>query len=160
MLLGILENVEKWVKNSNAKEKAAKENTEKATGKGKHKGTNSNKFWIPKKAKVEKSCTLCQIYGGMLTTHNTNECPKYKKDGTIKNGFGKKTAIGQKRHGNDKKDHANSFVQFMECFSKLKKAVKKTDLGWWITFPLKWNVTSENEVARGSGQEEKIMSLF
>ncbi len=34
------------------------------------------------------------------------------------------------------------------------------DLGGWITFPLKWNVTSEDEVACGSGQEEKIMSLF
>ncbi len=34
-LLGVLENVEKWVANSNTKEKAAKESTEKATGKGK-----------------------------------------------------------------------------------------------------------------------------
>ncbi len=34
------------------------------------------------------------------------------------------------------------------------------DLGCWITFPLKWNVTSESEVACGAGQEEKIMSLF
>jgi hypothetical protein len=43
-LLGILENIEKWVANSNAKEKAVKESTEKATGKAKHKGTNSNEF--------------------------------------------------------------------------------------------------------------------
>ncbi len=41
-----------------------KESTEKATGKGKHKGTNSNKFQIPKRAKVKKSCALCQKYGG------------------------------------------------------------------------------------------------
>jgi hypothetical protein len=58
-LLGILDNIKKVVANSNAKEKAMKERTEKATGKGKHKGTNSNKFCIPKKAKVEKYCTLC-----------------------------------------------------------------------------------------------------
>ena len=32
------------IANSNAKEKAAKENTEKATRKGKRKGTNSNEF--------------------------------------------------------------------------------------------------------------------
>jgi hypothetical protein len=38
--------------------------------------------------------------------------------------------------------------------------VYKFDLGWWITFPLKGNVTSESEVECGSGQEEKIMSLF
>ncbi len=36
----------------------------------------------------------------------------------------------------------------------------RIDLGGWITFPLKWNVTSENEVACSSGQEKKIMSLF
>ncbi len=35
-------------------------------------------------------------------------------------------AIGQKCHGNDKKDHANSLMQFMERFSKLKKADRKT----------------------------------
>ena len=62
----------------------------------------------------------------MHTTHNTGECHKYKKDGTLKNGFIKKAAIGQKWHTNGKKDHANSFAQFIECFSKLKKAAKKT----------------------------------
>ncbi len=59
-------------------------------------------------------------------THNTSECCKYKKDRTLKNGFHKKVTIGQTRHGNCKKDHSNSFVQFMEHFSKLEKAVKKT----------------------------------
>jgi hypothetical protein len=61
-------------------------------------------------------------------THNTGECHKYEKDGTSKQGFGKKAAIGQKHHGSSKKDHYNSFA-FMECFSKLKKAVKKTQKG-------------------------------
>ncbi len=59
-------------------------------------------------------------------THNTCECRKYKNDGTLKKGFSKKAAIGHECHGNGKKDHANSFVQFMECFLKLEKAVKKT----------------------------------
>jgi hypothetical protein len=125
-LLGILKNIEKCVVNSNAMDKAAKESTEKATGKGKHKGTNSNEFQIPQKEKVEKSCMLCQKHGDMHTIHSTGECHKYKKDGTPKQDFSKKAAIGQKRHGNGKKDHANSFAQIMECFSKLKKAVKKT----------------------------------
>ena len=43
-LLGILENIEKVVVNSNTKDKAMKESTEKATRKGKHEGTNSYKF--------------------------------------------------------------------------------------------------------------------
>jgi len=111
-LLGILENIEKVVANSNTKDKAMKESTEKATRKGKHKGTNSNEFWIPKKAKVEKSYALCRV-------------PKVR-EGSLKKGFSKKAAIGQKCHGNGKKDHANSFVQIMEHFLKLKKAVKKT----------------------------------
>ncbi len=43
-LSGVLENIEKCVANSNAKDKAVKESTEKATGKGKQKGTNPNEF--------------------------------------------------------------------------------------------------------------------
>ncbi len=63
-LLGILENVEKVVANSNAKERAKKESTEKATGKckkGECKGSRSTDYRIPKKVRVEKSCVLCLI---------------------------------------------------------------------------------------------------
>ncbi len=48
-LLGILENIEKVVASSNAKEKTAKESIEKATGKcdkGKCKGTNSHEYQV------------------------------------------------------------------------------------------------------------------
>jgi hypothetical protein len=69
---------------------------------------------------------LCQKHGGAHTTHNTSECRKYKKDGTLQKGFGAKAAVGQKRHGGDKKESRNSFAQVMERFSKLEKAVKKT----------------------------------
>ncbi len=65
-------------------------------------------------------------HGGMHTTHNTSECRKYEKDGTLKKTSNGKAAIGVKRNGKGKKDHANSFAQIMEHFSKLKKAVKKT----------------------------------
>ena len=86
-LLGGLENVEKVVSNSDAKEKAARESSEKATGKrdkGKRKGTGSHEVQVPKKVRVEKSCALCQKHGGAHTTHNTGECRKYEKDGTLK----------------------------------------------------------------------------
>ena len=128
-LLGILENVEKVVANSDAKEMAKKESTEKATRKcekGKCKGSSFTDYRIPKKVRFKKSCTLCQKHGGVHTTKNTGECRKYKRDGTLKKSFNGKAAVGPKRHGNGKKDHANSFAQFMECFSKLKNAVKKT----------------------------------
>jgi hypothetical protein len=128
-LLVVLENVEKVVANSNAKERVKKEGTKKATGKhekGKRKGTSSKDYHIPKKVRSKKSCALCQKYGGAHTTHDTGECRKYKKDGTLKKSFNGKAAIGAKHNGKGKKDHANSFAQIMECFSKLEKAVKKT----------------------------------
>ena len=127
-LLGVLENVEKVVSNSDAKEKAARESSEKATGKrdkGKRKGTGSHEVRVPKKVRVEKSCALCQKHGGAHTTHNTGECRKYEKDGTLKKSFSGKAAVGQKRHGNGKKESANSFAQIMDRFSKLEKTVKK-----------------------------------
>ena len=61
-LLVVLENIEKIVVNSNAKEKTAKESSEKATGKrekGKCKGTDSSNYQIPKKVRFKKSCALC-----------------------------------------------------------------------------------------------------
>jgi hypothetical protein len=125
-LLGVLENVEKVVANSNAKEKAARESSEKATGKrdkGKRKG--SHKVRVPQKARVEKSCALCQKHGGAHTTHNTGECRKYEKDGTLKKSFSGTAAVGQKHHGNGRKESANSFAQIMDRFSKLEKTVKK-----------------------------------
>ncbi len=81
-LLGILENVKKVVGNSTAKDKTAKESAENGAGKhgkGKHKGTGSNNIRVPKKARVEKSCALCQKHGGAHTTHNTSECRKCKR---------------------------------------------------------------------------------
>ncbi len=37
----------------------------------------------------------------------------------------RKAAVGQKCNGYNKKENANSFAQFMDCFSKLEKTVKK-----------------------------------
>jgi hypothetical protein len=68
---------------------------------------------------------LCQKHWGANTTHNTGDCHKYEKDGTLKKGFSKIAAIGQKCHGSGKKENSNSFTQIMEHFSKLKKIVKK-----------------------------------
>ncbi len=58
-------------------------------------------------------------------THNTSECHKYEKDGTLKKGFSRKAAIRQKCHGSGKKEKSNSFMQIIERFSKLEKTVKK-----------------------------------
>ncbi len=105
-----------------------KESSEKATGKhkkGKCKGSSSNDYRIPKKLRFKKSCVLCQKHGGAHTTHNTGECRKYEKDGTLKKGFSRKAAIEQKRNGYNKKENTNSFGQFTDHFSKLEKTVNK-----------------------------------
>ena len=127
-LLGVLENVEKVVANSNAKDKPARESAENGAGKrgkGKRKGIGSHDVRVPKKTRGEKSCALCLKHGGAHTTHNTSECRKYEKDGTLQKSFGAKPAVGQKRRGSGKKESHNSFAQVMERFSKLEKAVKK-----------------------------------
>ena len=74
--MGVLENVEKVVADSNTKEKAAKENSEKTIGrhkKGKCKGSGSKDYCIPKKVRVEKSCTLCQKHGGAHMSGNPHQ---------------------------------------------------------------------------------------
>ena len=117
------------VANSDAKERSKEKGTKKATGKrekGKRKGTSSKDYCIPKKVRSEKSCALYQKHGGVHTTHNTGECRKYEKDGTLKKSFNGKVAFGAKYNSKGKKDHVNSFAQIMERFSKLEKAVKKT----------------------------------
>jgi hypothetical protein len=141
-LLGVLENVEKVVANSNAKEKAVKENTDKATGKrkkGKCKGSSSTDYRIPKKVRVEKSCVLCQKHGGVHTTHNTSECRKYKKDGTLKKSFSKRQPLDQSAMAITRKkmpipSHSSwnasrvglRLMPYESHKAKLEKAVKKT----------------------------------
>ncbi len=129
-LLGVLENVEKVVANSTAKDKAAKESAENGAGKrgkGKRKGTGSNNIRVPKKARVKKSCALCQKHGGAHTTHNTSECCKYEKDGTLQKGFSAKAAVGQKHHGGGKKESCNSFAQVMERVQKEPQKCQKEE---------------------------------
>jgi hypothetical protein len=94
-LLGVLENIKKVVANSNAREMAKKESTEKTTAKcekGKHKGSSSIDYHFPKKVRFKKSCALCQKHEGVHTTHNTSECHKYEKDGTPIKSFNGKAA--------------------------------------------------------------------
>ncbi len=134
-LLGVLENVEKVVANSNAKKRLQKKTERKPPESMRKVSARVIVPWttISVKRCESRKAALCQKHGGTHTTHNTGECHKYKKDGTLKKSFIRKAAIGPKRHGNvrkcngySKKENANSFAQLMERFSKLKKAVKKT----------------------------------
>ena len=128
-LLAVLENIENAVfTNSNVPTKAPNTNGNNANGKseknGKRKNTNSSADRIPKKPRVEKHCTLCQKHGGAQATHNTSECTKYEKDGTLKSSWGKKSAA--KPNGKTKNADGNSFLQVMDRLSKMEKAFKKS----------------------------------
>ena len=77
---------------------------------------------IPKKARTERHCALCQKYGGVHTTHNTEKCSKYEKDGTEKAGWSSK--LPSKSAGKYKKPDS-SYAQLQKCFDKLEKLVKR-----------------------------------
>lgn len=125
-LLTVLENIEKLSTNSavpkppptnnNGGNAKSNGNSEKH---GKRKSTNSSAARFPKKQRVEKHCTLCQKHGGAQSTHNTSECTKYEKDGTLKTEWTKKSSVRTKTLG------GKSFAQALERLRKLEKTVNK-----------------------------------
>jgi hypothetical protein len=129
-LLTVLENIEKLSMSStvpktpssrtNGGNAKSNGNSEKH---GKRKNGNSSTDKIPKKAHVEKHCNLCQKHGGTSSTHNTSECTKYEKDGTLKAEWGKKAPL--KTAGKTKTVRGNAFVQMAKRMAKLEKMLKK-----------------------------------
>ena len=93
-LLLVLENIEKLNANEQKKSAAnsAGTNAKAADTNGKRKGMNSSADRIPKKKRTEKHCVLCPKYGEGPASHNTKECTKYDKDGTLKASWGTKSA--------------------------------------------------------------------
>lgn len=123
-LLLVLENIEKLCATTYAPKPTITVNGNgKGSGneKGKRKGMDSNEGRIPKKKRVEKHCTLCQKYGGASSSHNTNECTKYEKDGTMRPTWGAGKSPGK---SSSKKD-GKAFAQLAKTVSKLEKALKK-----------------------------------
>ena len=76
---------------------------------------------VPKKVRFAKSCDLCKKHGGAHTTHNTNECRKYEKNGTEKSSY-------RSAKKGDKKEYTakQNFAQLTEKIKKLEKALKKS----------------------------------
>ena len=131
-LLTVLENIEKCEQSSNVPTKTPaigvvngkpNGNAEKS---GKRKGMSSSGDRIPKKVRTEKHCALCQKYGGAHTTHNTEKCSKYEKDGTEKAGWSSK--LPSNSSGKYKKPDS-SYAQLQKRFEKLEKSVKKGKKG-------------------------------
>jgi hypothetical protein len=127
-LLLVLENIEKLVANDSRKSAAnsAGTNAKTADTNGKRKGMNSSSDRIPKKKRTEKHCVLCQKHGGASASHNTSECTKYEKDGTLKSSWANKSAGTGKYSDKKKKPDGQAFAQILDRFSsKLDKTLKK-----------------------------------
>lgn len=129
-LLIVLENIEKVVPSSTAattKPNTTNAGSSKLNGKsdagGKRKGTDSSASGTAKKKRTEKHCVLCQKYGGKAATHNTSDCTKYEKDGTLQKAWaGNKYAADK----TNKKSEGNSFAQLEKrLVQSFEKAIKK-----------------------------------
>ena len=122
-LLLVLENIEKAGLGMAAPAKSPSSNGT-GSGQGSEKRKmNSSSDRIPKKKKKtsEKHCVLCQKHGGSPGTHNTSDCNKYEKDGTVKPEWGKKPSA---KPSGKKRPDANSFAQLKDDIADLKKALK------------------------------------
>jgi hypothetical protein len=76
---------------------------------------------VPKKVRFAKSCDLCKKHGGAHTTHSTNECRKYEKDGTEKSSY-----RSAKKGGKKSCTSKQNFAQLTKKIKKLEKALKKS----------------------------------
>ena len=78
---------------------------------------------IPKKPKTSlkpsKNCDLCAKHGGTPKMHNTNECNKYRADGTPK----KQVGCSDEKH--DHKKGGNSYAVLLQEIRNLKCNVKR-----------------------------------
>ncbi len=77
---------------------------------------------VPKKVRFAKSWDLCKKHGGSHTTHSTNECRKYEKDGTEKSSYRSAKKGGKKSYTSKQ-----NFAQLTEKIEKLEKALKKSE---------------------------------
>ncbi len=76
---------------------------------------------VPKKVRFAKSCDLCKKHGGAHTTHSTNKCHKYEKDGTVKSSYRSAKKGGKKGYASKQ-----NFAQLTKKIEKLEKALKKS----------------------------------
>ena len=83
---------------------------------------------IPKKSHKEaKHCALGKKHGGAQNTHNTGDCHKYERVGTLKRAFVGKSAQQQRnlRNRNAPRKSNNSYAQLSAKIAKLEKSNKK-----------------------------------
>ncbi len=112
-LLIVLENIEKLGITTTVPQKPPTNGNGNAKSHGKElngkcKGTDSSTGQSFKKKQTDKHCVLCQKYGGKPATHNTSDCTKYEKDGTVKPSWSSGKYLADKTK---KKSDGNSYAQ-------------------------------------------------
>jgi hypothetical protein len=115
-LLIVLENIEKLgvITTVPMKPPADGNGNAKSNGKepnGKRKGTDSSTGQYNRKKQTDMHCVLCQKYGGKPATHNTGDCTKYEKDGTVKPSWSSSKYLTDKTK---KKSDGNSYGQLKD----------------------------------------------
>ena len=73
---------------------------------------------VPRKSRTGKHCKLCKKHGGAHMSHNTADCKKYSKDGSLKKGFKKPNSQA------DPKGNQNFATILKEGFVEMTKILK------------------------------------
>ncbi len=119
-LLMSLEAIERICTHKKTKLESSKKASHKGKKGKKHPVTKSTPR-VPKKVCSEKHCNLCKRHGGVYTTQNTHDCPRFEKGGKEKSNF------CAAKKGSKKVNPVNqNCAQLSEKIKKFKKALKKS----------------------------------
>jgi len=88
-----------------------------------HGGANKG---APKKSRSAKYCRMCKAAGGSFNTHNTSECRRFEKDGTLKASSVKPFDSAKKPWKKTGYGVSSHITYLTEKMAKLKKKLKKT----------------------------------
>ncbi len=119
-LLEVIKHVCTYKKGKSDSHKKSEKSSNKGEKGKKRPGTEAT-VWVPKKVCFEKHCNLCKKHGGTYTTHNTQDCCRFEKDGKEKSNFHAAKKGGQK--GNPVNQN---FMQLTDKIEKLEKVLKKS----------------------------------
>jgi hypothetical protein len=93
-------------------------------GKREHGGGPSK--GTPKKGRTAKYCKWCKAVDGPFTTHNTEECRRFNKDGSQKVFANKPFDSAKKPWKKPGSGNADQISHLTEEMTKLKKRLKKS----------------------------------
>ena len=80
----------------------------------------------PKKGRTHKFCKWCKAVDRPFTTHNTNECRRFNKDGSQKDRLTKPFDSAKKPWNKPGSGDPDQITYLTEEIAKLKKRLKKS----------------------------------